>query len=86
MVTGSGDVTRGIGALLSARLSPGTYDVSFERDVRDCAHAVTVASANAGVAVVAATATARTNLSVRIFDTNGSLIDRDFHLVVHCGY
>lgn len=84
VVTATGDVTRGNGAFLAARTSPGTYDVSFERDVRECTHAVTVSGSSAGVAVVAANANTPHNLSVRVFDTNGNPIDRAFHVVVHC--
>lgn len=73
------------------RLSAGTYEVLFQRDIRPCTYSATVGSTAAGVPtfgvpVVAWRANQPTGLWIRIFDKNGSPVDNAFHLIVFCGY
>lgn len=91
VMTGFGDIVRGTGTTLATRLSEGTYEVRFERDIRDCAYAATVGSSGAGqpgaaTAVVAWRANVPEGLWIRIFNPSGSVASRDFHVIVFCGY
>lgn len=91
VVAANGTIQRGAGSAPTSRLSVGTYEVRFQRDIRDCAYAVTAGSAAAGnptfgVPVVAWRSNKPDGLWIQILDKNGGVIDRDFHVIVFCGW
>lgn len=91
VVAANGTIQRGAGSGPTARLSTGTYEVRFQRDIRDCAYTVTAGSIAAGnpaygLPVVAWRTNKPDGLWIQILDKNGGVVDRDFHVIVLCGW
>jgi hypothetical protein len=89
VVTGAGALARGRGVTSTARTAEGRYQVIFDRDVRNCAFAVSVGDAGAagppqGEAAVAALASNVNGVQVRTEASGGAAADRPFHLIVSC--
>jgi hypothetical protein len=91
VVQSNGIFAGGVGGDTVARLSTGTYEVLFERDVQNCTYSANAGSADAGqvafgVALVASRAGEPNGVWVQIRNNNGGAVDSDFHLIVFCGY
>lgn len=90
VVDSDGSLARGAGAVSSARLGTGQYEVIFNRDVRDCTYGATVGSAATGGLAPSAASPARrlgqdNGVFVRVSaGTTGNNIDRPFHLTAFC--
>jgi hypothetical protein len=88
VVESDGTIARGSAGVTSTRISSGSYEVTFPKNVTGCAYMVTSAlSGSAGLPPHAITgAVGRVNnpraILVTTRDTSGTLIDRPFHVVV----
>jgi hypothetical protein len=77
------------GAVSAARLAPGSYEVAFGRDVRDCTYVASAADPGVGVASVAlVSATSRSAEPNAVFvltrDPANTVVDKSFALAVIC--
>ncbi len=93
VVDSSGNVVRhsGTDAVVATKLSTGTYDVLFSKDVTGCAYVATIGdpgkvSASPGfITVSGGPISGSTNdVQVQTFDKSGTLADSAFHLYVSC--
>jgi hypothetical protein len=90
VVNPNGTLARGFRAVGSNRISAGSYEVEFNRDVRRCAYVATIGlSGDVGVSpsgeltVVAANGDP-SKVFVATSSSSGGRADRGFHLAVHC--
>jgi hypothetical protein len=92
VVDGDGEaIVRGNRAVSVNRSSAGIYQVRFTRNVRSCVYVastgLTGASGNpppGEIAVVGEAASVR-GVWIQTWDSAGTSVDRDFHLIVDCG-
>lgn len=90
VVNANGVIIRGKGDASSARSAVGTYQVRFQRNVRNCAYVATIGLPGAtGASVpsfitVAAEAASVNGVLVRTHNIGGGVADRPFHLYVDC--
>ncbi len=89
-----GTVNRGEGvttdAAFTSRLSTGTYQVGFTRDITECFFNVTAGEGGIGGATPRVTGVTRRSgnpngVFVRLTDNTGTSIDNDFFISVFCG-
>ncbi len=89
-----GTVNRGEGvdtnASATSRLSTGTYQVGFTRDITECFFQVTAGEGGIGSATPRTTGVTRRSgnpngVFVRITDNTGASVDNDFFVTVSCG-
>jgi len=88
-----GTINRGEGVITAGtqRLSTGTYEVGFDRDITACVYSVTVGEGGIGGATPAATGVTRRSgnpngLFIRIVNPpDEASEDRDFFVLVYCG-
>ncbi|WP_155905016.1 hypothetical protein [Methylopila sp. M107] len=92
IVGSTGAVTRaeGLSAAATNRLSTGTYEVGFTRDITECFFQVTAGEGGIGGATPRVTGVTRRSgnpngVFVRITDGAGASIDNDFFVTVSCG-
>jgi hypothetical protein len=89
-VASDGALAAGSGVAASARAGTGIYDVVFARDVRGCAYAATLAtaeplaSAPKGQIGVAGKEEDAAGVRVETHTSSGTNADRPFHLAVLC--
>ena len=77
-----GNLVRAKGATRAVRNSAGTYEVSFNRDVGNCAYGVTPSEGHPYLPIVDEGSNSR---SVTVYTTgNSGLTDSPFHLQVTC--
>ena len=90
VVRADGSKHRGRGFASSSRLSPGTYEVFFDRNIKKCAWSGTVGiggfSGSTGPAMITITGRVGTNngLFVTTFDQAGTAADLPFLATVVC--
>lgn len=93
VVTSTGDTVRHSGGatdVKATKLSTGTYEVTFAKDVTGCAYVATIgdpgkASATPGFTTVSSGALGNPNdVQVQTFDKSGTAADMAFHLYVSC--
>lgn len=89
VVTARGDLVRGTGATDAYQRRLGSYEVSFDQNVRSCAYVATVGSVGIGVAPSGEIGTAGSTKSPRgvivgTFNSTGGAGNRSFHLIVRC--
>jgi hypothetical protein len=90
VVNADGTLARRFGAVSSQRLALGSYEVIFNRNVRDCAYVATIGlSGSTGSSPPGEiTVVGRFNNANGVFLTTsnsaGTLADLGFHLAVHC--
>jgi hypothetical protein len=88
-VTSAGVLARGRSVVSAARTSEGRYQVIFDRDVRNCVFAATIADAGAaappqGEIGASALSSNVNGVAVRTENSAGNPADRPFHLIVPC--
>ena len=89
LVTGDGQLVRGRGLLSVARLSPGTYNLMFDRDVTACMYTATIGG-RGGVPpqprfITTDLGGSMKTVVVEVWSPDGSSkADMSFHLVVRC--
>jgi hypothetical protein len=89
LVTGDGQLVRGRGLLSVARLSPGTYNLMFDRDVTACTYTATIGG-RGGVPpqprfITTDLGGSMKTVVVEVWSPDGSSkADMSFHLVVRC--
>ncbi|MEV4770167.1 hypothetical protein [Micromonospora humida] len=88
VVHANGTLARGLGAASATRLAPGMYQVVFDQDVSYAGYVGTIGLAGSaglappgGISVVGRTGIPN-GVFVRTFATDGSVLDRPFHLAV----
>jgi hypothetical protein len=90
VVTSTGTLSRGYGALSSKHEGTGSYQVLFKRGLRKCAYVATLGSAGStgtppiGYAGVVGRNGHVNGVYVQTFDSSGNLTDAGFHIVVSC--
>ncbi|MGH8910583.1 MAG: hypothetical protein ACRD0K_29825 [Egibacteraceae bacterium] len=94
LVVGNGTLVRGCGALSSARIATGQFQVTFARDVSECAYAATIGlpttpEPEPGVLppmgqIMASPGSNPNDVLVATSNAAGVLENRPFHLVIHC--
>jgi hypothetical protein len=91
VVTSTGILERGEGAVSAKRNTAGDYTVKFESEVNGCAFVASLGSPAAGAPPTGFAATARASndsnnqkVNVVTRTENGTKSDRSFHLVVVC--
>jgi hypothetical protein len=88
VVTSTGTLNRGFGATAATRMSAGTYEVVFDRDVIGCSYVATVGNPDLGVTDGTVDLAPRFMVPAGVFvqtrDLAGTLADRNFHLQVAC--
>ena len=90
VVTGNGLLARGRGTSSVARTGVGRYQVIFDGDVRGCAYAATIGDASAagppqGSEITTSSLGSNVNaVSVRTEKSDGTRVDRPFHLILSC--
>ena len=90
VVDGDGRLARDEGARDADRLSPGRYEVLFNRNVRNCAYVASIGlSGHEGVASPGQISTAgrngaRNGVFVSTQNSSGGDASRSFHLAVFC--
>ena len=88
VVEANGTLVRGVGAVSSARLGVGTYQVVFSQDVTGSAYLGTIGlTGNAGTSPAGQIAVVGRNgipagVYVQTFNATGAAADRSFHLSV----
>jgi hypothetical protein len=91
VIDANGTLVRGVSTTSSVRLGTGRYEVSFNKDVRQCAYTATIGDrANGLVYSPGLVFTAGGHLSnngvyVETKNLGGGLTDYPFHLDVNCG-
>jgi hypothetical protein len=92
VVDGDGEaIVRGNRAVSVNRSSAGIYQVRFTRNVRSCVYVASTGLTGAAgnpppgeIAVVGEAASVR-GVWIQTWDSAGTSVDRDFHLIVDCG-
>ncbi|WP_426564945.1 hypothetical protein ACPPVT_01930 [Angustibacter sp. McL0619] len=90
VINSNAAAVRGKGLTSSVKLSTGTYDVRFNRNISTCAWTGTVGlggfAGSTGAAEITITGRAGTTngLFVTTFNGTGALTDEPFHVVVIC--
>ncbi|MGH3931200.1 MAG: hypothetical protein ACRDTF_14630 [Pseudonocardiaceae bacterium] len=92
VVNANGTLARGCGARSSRRVpgSVGTYEVIFDRNVRDCSYVGTVGlsgssnSSPPGEITVVGRFNNVNGVFITTHNSTGQLADRGFHIAVHC--
>lgn len=90
-VNRNGTLALGSGAVSSARLGTGAYEVIFDRNVRNCVYIATLArdrrnfAYTVGEVSVAPRGNNKNGVYVRTWLPDGTIYDRSFHLYVGCG-
>jgi hypothetical protein len=89
VVTAQGILTRGRGVSSAARTAVGRYQVIFNRDIRGCAYVASLGAGSAeappeGQATTGGVSTNVNAVAIRTESSNGTLVDRPFHLIVSC--
>lgn len=91
VVTANGTLKRGVGAVLAAQPEgKGTYVVSFDTNITNCAYVVTIGetdsngSQDAAVATVVGRSGDDHGVFIDIYDANGAEKNAPFHLDVGC--
>jgi hypothetical protein len=89
VVSAVGAAVRSRGATSAVQTGPGTYQVVFDRDVRQCVYVATLGDESAsgpGNGQISVTSEASNVNGVRVVtrDSEGALANRSFHLVVSC--
>jgi hypothetical protein len=91
VVDSAGNLARGPRVVSSAHLGTGSYEVIFNRKVKNCAFTATLGTTGAGsipapgLITVAGRAGNFNGVFVRIVDRTGASLDSSFHLAVTCG-
>jgi hypothetical protein len=83
IVNASGTPARGAGLTASTRLTTGSYEVVFDRDVSACSYQATI-STSAGEVAVRPRPSVPSGVEVSTFSGTGGISDRAFHLAVFC--
>ncbi len=89
VISTTGGAVRARGVASSAQTGPGQYQVILDRDVRQCVYVATLGDESAsgpGTGQIAVTSLSSNVNGVRVVTRNsdGTLADRSFHLVVSC--
>ena len=89
VISDVGATVRGRGIASSAQTGTGQYQVIFDRDVRACFYSATLGDESAsgpGTGQIAVTSAASNVNGVRVVtrDSDGTLANRSFHLLVSC--
>jgi hypothetical protein len=84
----NGTLERQSGATDVDRTGEGRYEVTFNRDVSDCAYLATIGQPTTGTPPAGEIGVSRSNdvnaVLVRTRGSDGTFTDRGFHLAVHC--
>jgi hypothetical protein len=88
VVDDDGTLARKSAATDVDRTGEGRYEVTFDRDVSDCAYLATIGEPTTGTPSAGEIGTSQSNdvnaVLVRTRDSDGTFTDRSFHLAVHC--
>jgi hypothetical protein len=89
VVNQDGSLARGRRVRESRRITTGQYEVTFRRDVTDCAYVATIgvsddAALPGGEVSVGSQPDNPRGVHVRTRNSNGNAANRGFHLAVHC--
>ncbi len=82
LVAGNGDLQLGSRTTAASRLTPGTYEVDFDRDVSNCAYHATAIGLQ--TALVEPRTGVPTGVFVELTGASGSATDGGFYLTVTC--
>ena len=91
VVNADGTTARGDGNQSSTKLSTGTYDVRFQRNITACAFIGTagLAAFSGSIPSTVVTVVGRVGTTngvfVQTFNSSGVLVDTGFHLMIKCG-
>jgi hypothetical protein len=86
----NGTIARGLHVIRADRLSVGSYEVDFSRNVRGCTYVATIGNAvsgdvpDPGFVTVAAFGGLKKSVYVATYNGVGDLANRGFHLSVRC--
>jgi len=84
-VTDSGAVQRSSGVASVANSAAGIFDVTFTRDVNYCGWIAGLAgTTNPGAGYATVTRSTATVLRIRTHNSNGTLVNRPFTVMVQC--
>jgi hypothetical protein len=88
VVRSGGALERQSGATDVDRTGEGRYEVTFNRDVSDCAYVATIGNPTTGTPSAGEIGVSQSNdtnaVLVRTRDSDGTFTDRAFHLALHC--
>lgn len=88
VVDSDGTLARQSGATDVDRTAAGRYEVTFDRDVSDCAYVASIGTSTTATPAGGETGVSQGNdpndVFVRNRDSDGTFADRGFHLAVHC--
>lgn len=90
VVDADGTLDRGSGVLSATNVNPGSYEVIFRRNVRQCTYVATIGiPGSVGTAVpgeinVAGASVSTSGVFVDIQDSAGFDVNHPFHLIVFC--
>jgi hypothetical protein len=90
VVQATGQVIRGSGVVSAELFDTDTYEVEFERNVRDCTYVANAGSVGTGlfsalrIPVVESSSSKQDAVNVRIFNKDGVVSLSSFHLMVFC--
>jgi hypothetical protein len=82
--TGTFDRAKGVATGSNARVSDGSYKVTFNRDVSKCAYSATIDDGNSGEPSFTSSDTSSKQIHVFTANSSGVLANRAFQLVVFC--
>ncbi|MFB9234222.1 hypothetical protein ACFFWC_01520 [Plantactinospora siamensis] len=89
VVESNGSLVRGFHAVSAQRFSTGLYEVIFNHNVRRAAYVATTGFTGSefipppGTAVTVGRTGIPNGVFIAVYDQNGALVDRAFHLAVH---
>jgi hypothetical protein len=88
VVDSNGTLARKSGATDVDKTGDGRYEVTFDRDVSDCAYVASIGTSTtatpAGGELGVSQGNDPNDVFVRTRDSSGTFADRGFHLAVHC--
>jgi hypothetical protein len=82
--SGTFDRAKGVATGSNARVSDGSYKVTFNRAVSECAYTATIDDGNSGEPSIGTDADTSRQVHVFTANSSGVLVDRAFQLVVFC--
>lgn len=84
-IDGSGVIIHSNGLKAATRLSTGSYELTFTRDVSTCVAVATVWGSTVGYTHIVYRAKLVGVLDVNVYSTVGTLADRGINVIVSCG-